>query len=169
MTVSRRVVVLAVFVSLAAVTLPSTAQQPGQPTERPQRSQPSGAHHGTPSGWRFKWPNGDPAKGRAAFAKFECYACHEVKGETFEAPKDQKNIGPELSAMGPLHEPAYFAESIISPSALIEKGKGYEGPDGSSKMPSFNDSMTVQEAIDLVAYLRSLKPVPGAPSRHRGH
>ena len=84
------------------------------------------------------------------FAKFECYACHEVKGETFQAPKDRKNVGPELSAMGPLHEAAYFAESIISPSAVIEKGKGYEGPDGSSKMPSFNDSMTVQEAINLV-------------------
>ena len=73
------------------------------------------------------------------------------------------------AAMGPLHEAAYFAESIISPSAVIEKGKGYEGPDGSSKMPSFNDSMTVQEAIDLVAYLRSLKPTTAAPAGHRGH
>jgi len=36
-------------------------------------------------------------------------------------------------------------------------------------MPSFNDSMTVQEAIDLVAYLKSLKPATGAPARHRGH
>jgi hypothetical protein len=62
--------------------------------------------------------------------------------------------------MGPLHDDAYFAESIINPSALIEKGKGYAGPDGSSKMPSFNDSMTIQDVIDLVAYLRGLKP-PG--------
>lgn len=52
---------------------------------------------------------------------------------------------------------------------MIEKGKGYAGPDLSSKMPSFNDSMTVQEAIDLVAYLRSLKPAPGTPAGHRGH
>ena len=107
--------------------------------------------------------------GREAFSKFECYACHEVKGETFQAPKDKKNVGPELSAMGPLHEAEYFAEAILSPSAVIEKGKGYAGPDGSSKMPSFNDSMTVQEAIDLVAYLRSLKPATGAPAGHRGH
>ena len=107
--------------------------------------------------------------GREAFSKFECYACHEVKGETFQAPKDKKNVGPELSAMGPLHEAEYFAEAILSPSAVIEKGKGYAGPDGSSKMPAFNDSMTVQEAIDLVAYLRSLKPGTGAPAGHRGH
>ena len=169
MTVWRRGVALTVFSGLIAGTMPGVAQQTSQPTGRSQRSQPPGDHHGTPSGWKFKWANGDPVKGREVFTKFECSACHEVKGETFQAPKDRKNVGPELSAMGPLHEAAYFAESIISPSAVIEKGKGYEGPDGSSKMPSFNDSMTVQEAIDLVAYLRSLKPTTAAPAGHRGH
>jgi hypothetical protein len=53
--------------------------------------------------------------------------------------------------------------------APIEKGKGYAAPDGSSKMPSYNDSMTLQEAIDLVAYLRALKPPAGAPAKHGGH
>ncbi len=64
--------------------------------------------------------------------------------------------------MGPLHEVDYFAESIVNPGAVIERGKGYQAADGSSKMPSFNDSMTVQELIDLVTYLRALKPSPGA-------
>lgn len=169
MSVWRRGVVLAAFVSLMAVTVPGVAQQPRKPTGPPPRSQPSGDHHGTPSGWKFRWPKGDPAKGREAFAKFECYACHEVTSETFQAPTDKKNVGPELSAMGPLHEAEYFAESIIHPSAVIEKHKGYEGADGSSKMPSFNDSMTVQEAIDLVGYLQNLKPVTGAPASHRRH
>jgi hypothetical protein len=63
--------------------------------------------------------------------------------------------------MGPLHEVEYFAESILNPGAVIERGKGYQAADGSSKMPSFNDSMTVQELIDLVAYLRTLKPPAG--------
>ena len=169
MTVWRRGVVLTAFASLMAGTMPVAAQQPGQPPGRPQRSQPPGGYHRTPSGWKFTWPKGDPAKGREVFAKFECYACHEVKGETFQAPKDRKNVGPELAAMSPLHEGEYFAEAVISPSAVIEKGKGYEGQDGSSKMPSFNDSMTVQEAIDLVAYLQSLKPATGASAGHRGH
>jgi mono/diheme cytochrome c family protein len=169
MTLRRRGVVLTVFASLFAGTMPGVAQQPSQPTGRSQRSQPPGDHHSTPSGWKFRWPSGDPVKGQEAFSKLECYACHEVKGESFQSPKDKKNVGPELSAMGPLHEAEYFAEAILSPSAVIEKGKGYAGPDGSSKMPSFNDSMTVQEAIDLVAYLRSLKPGTGAPAGHRGH
>jgi hypothetical protein len=48
-------------------------------------------------------------------------------------------------------------------------GKGYNAADGSSKMPSYNDSMLVQEVIDLVAYLSSLKPVGAVPAGHRGH
>ena len=42
-----------------------------------------------------------------------------------------------------------------------QESQGYAASDGSSKMPSFNDSMTVQEVVDLVAYLRSLKPPAG--------
>jgi len=132
-------------------------------TARAQQA-PRGPHgeHGTPKDWKFAWPKGDPAKGRAVFVKLECYSCHEVGGERFPAPSEAGKVGPELSQMGPLHEPEYFAEAIINPGAVIEKGRGYSAPDGSSKMPSFNDSVTVQEVVDLVAFLRSLKP-PAVP------
>ena len=132
------------------------------------KTAPAPQEHGTPPGWKFTWPKGDPAKGREAFVKLECHSCHEVRGEKFPTPKDQKNVGPELSQMGPLHEPEYFAEAIINPSATIEKGKGYEAPDGSSKMPSYNDSVTVQEVVDLVAYLQNLRPPAGTPTG-QGH
>ncbi len=147
-------------------------QQPAKPTPPPQapkaRPQPHG-DHGTPEGWKLTWPKGDPAKGRQVFSKLECYACHEVKGEKFPATREKGKIGPELSMMGPLHEADYFAEAIINPGAVIEKGKGYQAADGTSKMPSFNDSMTVQELIDLVAFLGVLKPPGGTPAGHRGH
>jgi hypothetical protein len=71
--------------------------------------------------------------------------------------------------MGPLHEAAYFAEAVIHPSAVVERGRGYEASDGSSKMPSYNDAVTVQEVIDLVAFLRSLKARGGAPAPAGGH
>lgn len=119
---------------------------------------PGHGEHGTPKDWKFTWPKGDPARGREVFVKLECYACHEVKGEKFPAPSEPGKIGPELSQMGPLHDPEYFAEALINPSAVIEPGKGYAAADGSSKMPSFNDSATVQEVVDLVAFLRSLAP-----------
>jgi mono/diheme cytochrome c family protein len=127
------------------------------------------AAHGTPKGWKFTWPKGDAGQGREVFEKLECYACHEVRGEKFPAPTEKDKVGPELSQMGPLHEAEYFAEAIINPSAVIEKGKGYQASDGSSKMPSFSDSMTVEEAIDLVAFLRSLKPAAEHPKGHRTH
>jgi sulfur-oxidizing protein SoxX len=141
-------------------------QAPSKPAP-PARPQPHG-DHGIPEGWKLGWPKGDPGRGRTIFAKLECYACHEVKGEKFRAPTDKDKVGPELSMMGPLHDAEYFVEAIINPNAVIENGKGYQAADGSSKMPSFNDSLSVQELIDLVAYLRALKPPGGGPG-HRGH
>lgn len=145
-----------------------------QGTRAPARAQtppatPGHGDHGTPAGWTFTWPKGDPVRGRQVFTKFECYSCHEVKGEKFPAPSDKGKVGPELAMMGPLHEALYFAEAIINPSAVIEPGKPYAGADGSSKMPSYNDSMLVQELIDLVAYLSSLKPGGTMPAGHKGH
>lgn len=164
------VLLAAALLSLGPLSAP--AQQPPKPAPpraAPPAIAPPHGDHGTPERWKFSWPKGDPAKGREAFAKLECYSCHEVKGEKFPAPTEEGKVGPELSAMGPLHDPDYFAEALINPSAVIEQGKGFEAPDGSSKMPSFNDSMTVQELVDLVAFLRSLKPPTGAAAGHGGH
>lgn len=111
-------------------------------------------HH--PKGWTFTMPKGDPAKGRAVYDKFSCYSCHEIRGEKFPPLDKSQAVGPELSQMGPLHPLEYFTESIVNPSAV--GAKKYRGPDGKSKMPSFNEDMTVQELIDLSAYLSALRP-----------
>jgi mono/diheme cytochrome c family protein len=140
--------------------------QPSAPSQGRPTPPVRAPAHGTPKGWRFAWPKGDPAKGREVFQKFECYSCHEVRGERFPAPSDPESVGPELSVMGPLHPPEFFAESIINPSAVVDRARGYAAADGSSKMPSYNDSLTVQETIDLVAYLRQLRPSTGrTPAR----
>jgi mono/diheme cytochrome c family protein len=122
--------------------------------------------HQTPAGWKFSWPKGDSVKGREVFVKLECYSCHAIQGEKFPAPGGE--IGPELSAMGPLHDAEFFAEAIINPNAVIDKGNAYEAADGSSKMPSYNDLVTVQEVIDLVAYLKGLKPPADVPASKGG-
>lgn len=159
--------VLPFALALALLAAASALAQMQHPTPRPAPPSPPAAHdtHGTPAAWKFTWPQGDPARGREVFTKLECYACHEVKGQTFPAPTEPGKVGPELSVMGPLHEAAYFAEAIVNPSAVIEPNKGYAAPDGSSKMPSFNDSVTVQEVVDLVAFLRALAPPSGAPPK----
>jgi len=121
---------------------------------------------GVPPGWRFAWPAGDAGKGREAFVKLECYQCHAVKGESFPpvAP-DPTRRGPELSGMGGHHPAEYFAESILNPNAVIVTGPGHTGPDGLSIMPDYRDSLTLAEAIDLVAYIRSL--TGGDHAHHR--
>jgi hypothetical protein len=59
--------------------------------------------------------------------------------------------------MGAHHPAAYLAESILNPNAVIITGKGYTGPDGLSRMPEYNSSLTIAQLIDLVAYLKSLQ------------
>jgi mono/diheme cytochrome c family protein len=162
---------LAGFVlGLAAAREPERADAQSAAPGPARSGQAAAVHtHGTPKSWRFTWPKGDPVRGRDVFRKLECYSCHEVRGERFPAPTESGRVGPELSSMAPLHPPEYFAESIINPGAVIEQDRGYAAPDGSSKMPSYGESLTIQEAIDLVAFLRQLKP-PAAPARgHGGH
>jgi len=120
----------------------------------PGRAGEAEMHH--PKGWTFKMAKGDPVRGRAVYDKFSCYSCHEIRGEQFPPFDKTQAVGPELSQMGPLHPLEYFTESIVNPDAV--GAKKYRGPDGRSKMPSFNADMTVQELIDISAYLASLRP-----------
>lgn len=120
------------------------------------RAAPSAEHH-HPQNWRFTLPKGDPAKGRAVFTKYECYYCHEVRGEDFPEPTES---APELSQMGPLHPVEFFAESIINPDAVVPKE--YRNSDGTSPMTNFTDKMTLRELIDVSAYIASLKPPASA-------
>jgi mono/diheme cytochrome c family protein len=116
------------------------------------------AHGGVPPGWTFRLPAGDPGEGRKVFAAMECFACHEVKGETFPATsKTTRASGPDLTGMGAHHPAEYFAESIMNPNRVIVDGPGYTGPDGLSKMPSYADTMTIKQLADVVAYLKSLR------------
>ena len=113
---------------------------------------------GVPPGWQFRFPDGDRTAGRAVFAKLECYQCHTIQGEDFpQTSVSAGNIGPELTGMGDHHPVEYFAESILSPNAIIITGPGYTDADGMSIMPDYRDTMTVAEFIDLLAYLQSLK------------
>ena len=119
-------------------------------TKTTQASKTADTHH--PKGWRFTMPKGDPAKGRTVFEKFECYYCHEVRGENFPSPTE---YAPELSQMGPAHPVEFFAESIVNPNAVVPKT--YRESDGKSPMTNFAEKMTVQELIDVSAYVASLK------------
>jgi mono/diheme cytochrome c family protein len=123
------------------------------------------ARGGVPPGWNFTMPPGDPAKGKEVFAQLECYSCHIVEGQGFQNKATDKT-GPQLTGMGAHHPAEYFAESILNPNAVILTDvPDWVGPDGLSKMPSYNDALTLQQWIDLTAYLKSLK----GGEEHGGH
>lgn len=112
---------------------------------------------GVPRRWKFLMPPGDPVAGRKAFVALECYACHAVDGEAFpEATNVPRGTGPDLTGMGSHHPAEYFAESIMNPNRVIVLGPGHTGADSFSKMPSYADVMSVNQLIDVVAYLKSL-------------
>lgn len=124
-------------------------------------AQQQSGEHGMPAGWKFTLPKGDVSEGRKIFVELECYKCHEVKGEHFPAvAKEERGAGPELSQMAGMHPVEFFAESIINPNAVIDpedKEKGYVGEDGKSKMPDYNDLLTLKQVTDLATYLSALK------------
>lgn len=144
---------LAFSVHLSAGWVAFAAAAEKGPSIKVQAPEPH--HH---EGWRFSMPKGDPAKGRAVFEKFECYDCHEVRGENFPYPTNIE--APELSQMGPLHPVEFFAESVINPSAVVPKE--YRNAEGKSPMTDFTEKMTLRELIDVTAYIASLRP-SGAP------
>jgi Cu/Ag efflux protein CusF len=142
-------VFLSIDLSFTAVSVSAADAETTKSIHVPPRPE---HHH--PENWRFTLPKGDAVKGRGVFAKYECYFCHEVRGEDFVFAG--VDYGPELSQMGPLHPLEFFAESIMNPNAVVSAE--YRDADGKSAMPSYNEKMTAQELIDVSAYLASLKP-----------
>ena len=123
-------------------------------------------HGGIPRGWKFSVPPGNAEQGRELFRQLECYKCHEIKTEKFPAPPDGKYTGPELTGMGRIHPREYIAESILYPNAVIVDEPGATGPDGLSLMPSFADTLSLAQWVDLVAYLKALTEGGEHPEDH---
>lgn len=162
------------LIALAALTLgalavvDARAQHPGHGAPAPSADAPrkftmEELHRsgGVPRGWKFTLPAGDPAKGRELFRELECYKCHAIKGESFPPPGADGKVGPELTGMGGQHPPEYMAESILTPNAVLVDGPGFIGPDGRSIMPSFAESLSVTQLVDLVAFLKTLTEAGG--------
>ena len=161
----RRMIIGAAFVVLGAAASVAAQHQHGAPATSAAPSPPGSRRvtmdelhrgGGVPRGWKFTLPGGgDAAKGRQVFADLECFKCHRIEGAGFPEPGSDGKTGPELSRMGAHHPAEYFAESILSPNAVILDGPGWIGPDGRSIMPSYADSLSVPQLLDLVAFIKA--------------
>jgi cytochrome c2 len=105
-----------------------------------------------PSGWKFSLPDGDAASGKAVFLSMKCYSCHalDIPGE--KLVMRSKGAGPDLKGYASLPK-EYLAESIMK-SHTVVAAPGYTVKEGRAAMGEYNHFLTVQELIDLVAFLK---------------
>lgn len=106
-----------------------------------------------PQGWKFTLPDGDANAGKTVFLHTKCYSCHtlEVSGEKLPAPRS-KGAGPNLNGYAALPK-EYLAEAIIKFHPVVA-APGYVVKEGRAAMGEYNHFLTVQEVIDLVAFLK---------------
>lgn len=115
----------------------------------------------------------DPDNGKLLFAAGDCSSCHASPGQ-----KDRLHLGGGLALASPY---GTFRVPNISPDPEYGIGKWMlkdfanallsgVSPDGSHYYPAFPypsyTHMTIQDAADLFAYLKTLKPVAERPPPH---
>lgn len=104
----------------------------------------------------FALPKGDVDAGRQAFMELRCNDCHAAEGVTFHNPEEADitfTLGGRSTRVTTY---ADLVTSIINPShrlsAYYPGKKAAVG--GESRMHNYNDVITVQELIDIVAFLQ---------------
>ncbi len=114
---------------------------------------------GTRLGKGFRLPEGDLARGRAAFVELNCNRCHSVEGE--EIPGIAAGTGLVLG--GKIQRVKTYGElvtSIIDPKHTLAPGYAdrldkTQRETAESPMPLYNQIMTVQQMTDIVTFLHS--------------
>lgn len=103
------------------------------------------------------FPEGDVERGKEAFVRLECVACHEVAGHP-DLPAPRQPV-PFRLGEGTASRPTdgRLVTALINPHHTIRDPHHTETvtESGRSRMTDYADVMKVRELIDLVAFLRS--------------
>lgn len=105
----------------------------------------------------FSLPEGNAVNGEKVFMNFKCLSCHNLQG--FDNEMFYKEMQPAIPLGGSSALVKTYADlvtSVINPSHRLARNYNIDvsEPDGTSKMPVFNDVMTVTELVDLVTFLQ---------------
>ncbi|NVK58145.1 MAG: cytochrome C [Alteromonadaceae bacterium] len=115
----------------------------------------------------FSLPDGDASAGKAAFMQYGCVNCHVVEGIE-PRPDDSYSLLRPVKLGGSdagVRTYGQLVTSVINPShklaprypvSMVTDSQG-------SKMPNINDSLTVTDLINLVAFLQpkyDVEPYP---------
>jgi sulfur-oxidizing protein SoxX len=107
-------------------------------------------------------------KGGAAFIALKCYNYHTVSEVQLPKPEASTNLSVALGGeVIKVRTYGEFVTAVIHPSHDIARPlTKKEFKEGKSPMPEFNSVMTVQQMIDLVAFLQAhyekLEPEPSS-------
>ena len=116
----------------------------------------------------FRLPEGDADAGAKVYAELSCGSCHSVPtAEGAEAPAGIKRL--KLGSVSSnLPSDGYLVTAIINPNHVIKVQEGFASttPDGKSRMLDFNRVLTVQQLVDLVAYLHTMHEFRTAYEAH---
>jgi len=114
-------------------------------------------------------PQGDADRGRGAFVDLRCNACHEIEGfdpPTPIAARTRVMLGGQTTRVKTYGD---LVTSIANPSHRLASGYSPEtvAVDGVPLMTLIylNDLMTVQQLVDLVAFLQTEYEVAPPPIR----
>ncbi|MEQ8860039.1 MAG: cytochrome c [Pseudomonadales bacterium] len=111
-------------------------------------------------GSEFALPEGDVQRGREAFVALHCNSCHSVgdveRVDAGHSPAIDKKLGGAVTRVKSYED---LVTSIINPSHRLslsypEERSEIAYADGRSRMPNYNIVMTVQQLVDLVAFLQ---------------
>ncbi len=109
----------------------------------------------------FRLPEGSEENGRQAFQDMKCHHCHAVAGVELPKPSAdplmQFELGGEVrrvKSYGELVTAITQPQHSIAPAYYARKNQSGKGA-SESPMPSFNDSMTVTQLVDIVTFLHS--------------
>ena len=104
----------------------------------------------------FVLPPGDAERGQQTFVELGCNNCHSVTDKVTHAGVGDNPIHVELG--GTVTRVKTYSDlvtSIINPSHKLSRGANTMTvtEDGESKMPIYNEVMTVQQLVDLTTFL----------------
>lgn len=113
---------------------------------------------GPESAMGFRLPEGDADRGQQAFTDLGCYECHSVRGmgtPASESEVDRVVLGRDVGRVQTYGE---LVTSLINPTHKLAPGYDEEdvtvGGESRMALAYLNEVMTVQQLIDLVAFLQ---------------
>ena len=115
----------------------------------------------------FALPEGNIEKGKVTFEELVCTECHNIRNIEWIGGEDNLKIqlGGEVESLKTYGD---LVTSIINPSHKIASyyNQNTSTEEGLSKMKNYNELMTVQELVDLVAFLQSEYQVVPPPTEY---